>query len=862
MQQLWSRSLRPQSTCRCLSCTNTLPGISSRRTTSRVARRRFRRGDAFTLLLGPVLGGALIADSQAKDKRRRAWDDRIAAVREEVEELRHGRLMKPYSLTSRNLRRLPGLSRSYSSMAPAQPLKPAGEVEDSDDGDDNWAIDALDWQPNGETNRPSQVSLIEPSHKTTHNDLAATTERAQMKAKISPETIQSCKRVQRLVAVKLALNVIVHIHLGRNLLYTDSGLDYCDYHSLLPQDMNVLTRDLKEVCDTLQHLRLSKSPAIWDAYQTRTRGCSCALDGAIPRLALQFERGEMDVAHLAMRFANALLSSSESPNARTYINFLKVVSRARFNDLSLLVEGAIWEARLPLDYHSIFNLFWRYGLCRDLRRMERLIEKLTGERAHGLFGERWRWKTINGILVPVPPSQHPRMVHILVYCALRCNQPHRAKAWSTLLAETHVCSRAISQVITAFLTYYSSHGTWSKGLIWLRVALDKSELLAAQSLRDLQRVVLAMLSFCTAHGNDGLYREIMNAACECRLGIYEADSDPASSHASGRILEEWQWRISMIQRGSTDDFSSAEKAQRFSRKLRHIRHSEIDSKSHEVNSEETPEPEVLVSGEPHQELEASHWKSLCSQQAAQLDLLKNQLESLRMTLEFRSPLVAIDDGAPSSVDVGTISETLDGKPAKPNEARKRYPPNEDTPENDQPFVPREQTVYTPASVHCLSRERDPGPISSVSKEQTIPWRPLQTTSYSRPSLLGGEGRLQQCKRPSQYRDYSTQASSLQTHVISTATSKKFVDKQLASATLLQSPIGILSRDISEIIRVLELCIDTAHHIFATVRIPNAPKSTTPTSTAAPKTGDDNDDNNNNNLFAELIRRILTPEKSK
>lgn len=87
MQRLWSRVAPTQSTCRCVPCLSTsAPGITSRAATA-ASRRRLRIGNSVTALYTSIFAAAALADAQAKDKRRHEWAEKIAAVKEEVNEL-------------------------------------------------------------------------------------------------------------------------------------------------------------------------------------------------------------------------------------------------------------------------------------------------------------------------------------------------------------------------------------------------------------------------------------------------------------------------------------------------------------------------------------------------------------------------------------------------------------------------------------------------------------------------------------------------------------------------------------------------------------------------------------------------------
>jgi hypothetical protein len=640
MQTVWSRSLRSQSTCRCVSCINPLPSTLSRRSTTGIFRRRLNAGDAFNLLLGPVLGGALIADTSAKAKRRKQWDEKIAAVQAEVEQIRQNEV-KPCGIRRRDLTRLPALSRNYSSRAAAS--LPVAEMEDS-----NEEVDCPSMQ---EFFYHYDVSAADIEDVPGPNfEPALGTAELQHVSNLDQGTIEMCRRLQRLVAIKLAIRMLLHIHIGKSPRYINTTSDYAYDNGDLPQDVNELVQHLKQVLNSLILLKSDNVRLSWRAYQELTRGKRSDLDQDVADLARRFQQGQMNVVQLIENFAGKLLSSSISPSVRGYIPLLTALSRARFDELGFMVDGTMIEARLPYDRHAVFQLLWQYGKNKEARCFDKLIKKLTTESANAQFGEQWLWKSIDGTLVPVPPSQDSSILQILIYAALKCNQPHRAEAWSTILAQKLTGNMWLSHVIRNFLRYYATHHNWHKGLLWMITALDRAEMLAAQGIRHVQRIAFSMLDFCVAHGKRGLYRDILQAAVECRLGVYSASADLTLTQRTTDILSEWKSCHEREHDEAIDHLSAVTKARIFTRKLRGLddftrgessdhhtprayarpnRMSARGSSEVGANQNASRQGTSHNSGAAQDEVGAGHWKELCIKQQAQLDMLKQQLDSLK-----------------------------------------------------------------------------------------------------------------------------------------------------------------------------------------------------------------------------------------
>lgn len=763
MQAIWSRSIRPQSTCRCISCRNPLPSTLSRRSTTGIARKRLTACDAFSLLLGPVLGGAFIADTKAKEKRRREWDEKIAVVQAEVEQIRQTGF-KPYSLRSRTLTRLPALRRNYSIATGTSFAIPHEEV----------SIGDVDVPPAPESHRHDQKFASIPAANS--HDLGTDQEAAdfQSESKLDQKTIERCKRLQRLVAIKLAIRMILHIHIGKSPRYVNTRSDYVYDDEGLPQDANELIRHLKQVRNSLKVMNSDRLRSSWRAYQSLTRGITCSLDREISDLARQFRRGEMSVTQLVERFAGRLLSSSDSPTVRGYVPLLTVLSRARFDELGFMIDGTMMEARLSYDRHTIFTLIWQYGKNKEAHYFDKLIKKLTTDNANAQFGEQWLWKNIDGILVPVPPSQDPQILQILIYAALKCNQPHRAEAWSTILSYTRTGNMWFSHVIRNFLRYYSAHKNWHKGQVWMQSALDRAEMLASQGIRHVQRITFAILEFCVAYGERALYRDVLKAACECRLGVYSADPDLTLTQRSRDILKEWGLRHGRVQDEGVDLLSSVEKTRMFNHKLQHIHILEpertvntfylarpVDSKeqvrtrmfksfsaknSGELEADENPghKGSPHISTDVHDESETVRWKALCHQQAIQLASLRHQLESLKSVQEmgFGSSQSDAAQHATDNVKDGmlhgasrlTVERGKEPGTGSTNQATSSSQP----PLPDQPF----SNVFSTLASHTRRQHRPPSRFSPIQSEETItqpsrsPTVPKSpTTTTTTPSVI-------------------------------------------------------------------------------------------------------------------------------
>lgn len=128
MQSIWSRAAPSQTTGRFVTYVRpTVNRIASRAGTP-VSRRRLRIGNSVTALYSSIFAAAALADARVKGQRRRELEEKIAAVKEEVDELVNEEQRLLEALGSRRERHTSNWSllqlRQYSTSAS---LPPAAE---------------------------------------------------------------------------------------------------------------------------------------------------------------------------------------------------------------------------------------------------------------------------------------------------------------------------------------------------------------------------------------------------------------------------------------------------------------------------------------------------------------------------------------------------------------------------------------------------------------------------------------------------------------------------------------------------------------------------------------------------------------
>lgn len=236
----------------------------------------------------------------------------------------------------------------------------------------------------------------------------------------------------------------------------------------------------------------------------------------------------------------------------------------------------------------------------------------------------------------------------------------------------------------------------------MKTALDHAEALAAQGIRHLQRITFSMLDFCVAYGERALYRDILNAAGQCRLGVYAADPDLTLTQRTRDILKEWEMYHERSYTEELEALTAVERARIFKRKLQHIHgleheaennipqfipamdNSSSSNKSRDGFQELEANANIIHEGTPHisnildDKTDSGRWKELCRLQQTQLDSLRRQLESLKSEHALKvastnsdqdtSRIDAVDDIAESQKGIafdGAAEQSIVGQTRNP-----------------------------------------------------------------------------------------------------------------------------------------------------------------------------------------------------
>ena len=685
-----------------------------RRNVSATARRRFTFKDAFTLLLTPVLATAFVADTSWKDKRRKDWDEKIAEVEEEVEQMRSREQRILNSLRGRGTRASHSSAqiRHYSTTA----LAVAGEPEEED------GIEAPQWDHFKALSGGGKLGHSSQSTPQVGGDLLGDTRKGD------EEALNTAQRIERLVAIKMAIKMIMHIQIGNSPRFTETQPSIDLSLTGLPASLNDLVQNLKQVKQSLSTLNSAETRPSLTLERRLSLSRPSQIDHELDELAANFKVGVTAITELIRGISRAVLHFTDPPSSKGYTPVLQALSYVGHDEMGYMVIAAMSESRIPLDKKSIFAILSQYGKNKDAYRIDKFLRRLIAPNGPVTVSERWVWTGIGGTQVAIPPTKDPHLMQMLIYGALRCDQLHRAEAWAKLLNEKEDDRSWTSGVIRNFLKYCSHHKDWRRGKSWLVIAFDRAVDLARNGIEHLQRVVLSMLELCVACRMREHYAEILRAAVDARLDVFATRSTVKLSSLARAIHVEWSCLIDATPPSEADRWSPAKKA--------HVFCSGWDSTANRFAR--LTDPELYVWQSPRNlkwiSIRAapistglrktdltltSGWRELCRQQQAQLSRLEVQLEQFKAL--SKTPFPTADGGQAEGSAEREVCPRLDSALSitpspKVRESSSRTAPNistmsksvtlaRDTDPKDQAGIPDIKAALPLPSGHALSETK-------------------------------------------------------------------------------------------------------------------------------------------------------------
>ncbi|KAL1967926.1 hypothetical protein VTN77DRAFT_2343 [Rasamsonia byssochlamydoides] len=519
MQGLWSRAAQSSSTCRCVSCLSTAASGVTSRTTTAAARRRLRLGNAVTALYSSIFAGAALADAKAKDKRRHEWEQKIAAVKEEVNQLvdEENRILE--ALASRRARQQnayrPLQTRRFSTTTPRLEISQAERygVRESAPLDAAGYHDQVPDDPNS-----SSSDLEDPLFDYAEN----TDEEGSRSDRSFPWAtgdILRIKAIQKLALKQLAIRFMLRPVIAHN--YSGLPMDYAADFSLPQFSASELLNELNSIRRRIRALKYSEDEPFDDLAQDihirqyqELRAQRDKLDAELQNDINLYLNKQMSLPELLLRISNNLISGEDPDRPRAFQLMIMAFTKTRQNDLVDLVLRAVIPNLFELTTPLIVSTLTYFRKSKNLKDFDQFLQMLRGEgypvnlRSMTLYEK----KVINGVEITVPPqaSCNPVIYGTLIAAALRFDQADRAEAWLQAWRATGFLDNF--STLCAFLRFYTVRKDWDNGLYTLLRALAFMTSSISHPEKRIERLIVHMVHFCDSCGQEDVAATLIDAA--------------------------------------------------------------------------------------------------------------------------------------------------------------------------------------------------------------------------------------------------------------------------------------------------------------------------------------------------------------
>lgn len=544
MQRLWSRTPSAQSTCRCVSClTPGAAGLTSRGTTA-ASKRRFRFANSITAFYSSIFAAAALADAQGKDKRRVEWEEKIAAVREEVSALMTEEERLLSALESRRRRRDSNggilQTRSYSTAVPpfggdvhgvhrrVGPGVMSGK-HDNDQFFDRIPGAGLD-------------SVI----RETEDDEMFLDPRKPPPRWLSGPLMQQ-KAVRMLALKQLAIRFLLRPSIAHN--YSGIQMNYIADAQVPPINPSFLLDELNRLRKRIRFIKENEKENIDDLihglrirhyYDVRRE--KMKLDQEVEQDTNLYLTGRMSVQELLLRLANNLTHSTDPDRPVAFKYMLTAFTQTRQNDLGEMLLRTLLPNTFLLTSPLIVMILNFFRKTKDLRNFDLFLKMLRGEDFPVNLGKMpvFKQRLINGIDLTVPPldSSNPVLYSALIAAALRFDQPHRADAFCEVARGTGFVDSY--HTLFSYLRFYAIRKDWWSGMHTLKRAVAYLGSTSQHIEKFTERLIVYMVNVCDACEQHDVAQILIKAAIDSGFDSRAAEKQLDIDTLDGFLLERWQ----------------------------------------------------------------------------------------------------------------------------------------------------------------------------------------------------------------------------------------------------------------------------------------------------------------------------------
>lgn len=547
MRTVWAQATRPRlsSIAAPRACPNSI--AARRSAAANASRPELAACDIFAFFLGPVLAAAAFADVSWKESKRKEWEKRFAEINGQLEALR-AREVEVWTRIQYHSVRHGFLQhkRMYSTAAAT-------------------------------VTRDQQSALIDGNHPLFDHTTPDETETTWGESRASPdpseagtllsETLGSLPvnspllRYEKLLALRLALRMMLHVYTGSDEIRTGQARDHRPDGSA--EDIGKIVIRLRAVTDELDRFdrrwssKQRKKPFRHNAPENQSTEALCRAETY--ELNNLYRNNRIDIAGLIDRLSQRLLRPDQKPPGPEF--YARIVMLFSVNDLPELAKyavSALQNTTYILDNMDICFMLTHSSMTRNYKAYNWVIHNLTDEKGM-LTTERshWQWLRLSGLLLPVPRDHHPTVVRALLRAALNFDDAKRAEAYSTV-PSVRRSGQTMGYVIKAFLQYYAKEADWTNGRRWLQEASDWVSSRRSPTHVALSAVLVRVFDFLLAFGMNQEYRKLLS------LVVHAGIEPPAiskrtreSSKRICRIVDQWRALVNKEQPSMHRDMAFA-----------------------------------------------------------------------------------------------------------------------------------------------------------------------------------------------------------------------------------------------------------------------------------------------------------------
>ncbi|KAI9376365.1 hypothetical protein BJX61DRAFT_490458 [Aspergillus egyptiacus] len=543
MQRIWSRSAAAGPPSHCVSCLSTAAEGVASRATSAASKRRLRLGNSVTALYTSIFAAAALADARAKGKRRLEWEEKIAAVKEEVNELvdEERRLLEALesrrkTSTANALRRAlqirpfhtqPRPTYRNSHFSSAQP--PCRSAHSRS----RAAAATAGFDEKLESSILSELELENTAVVEEEDEFDMAVDVEETPRWLKADLIRA-KVIRKLALKQLAIRLILRPAIAHSYNGVLKNYDSADAYPQL--DLAGLLYELNAIRRRIRKIKLNEDSPIEDiAAEIRVRRLketildSQQLDKQVRHDTSLYLNNQMPLEELLLRLSNHLLKARDPDRTYAFKMMIMAFTKTRQNDLAQLVIKTILPYKFPLSSSLIISVINFFRKSKDLKGFDLFLKMLEGKGYPVDMGNLGFFKSqiINGLEITVPPVHSANIVIYasLIKACLRFDQPDRADAY-LLAARAGGCMDDFA-ILMAYLKFYTIRRDWEKGLQVLQRTLAFIASTTEHPLERVERLIALMVQLCDScdklEVSESLIKAAINSGFSSRIPETQAD---------------------------------------------------------------------------------------------------------------------------------------------------------------------------------------------------------------------------------------------------------------------------------------------------------------------------------------------------